>query len=207
MAKTINLFSVPIYTTKIDINKIQKTFLKNLPLNLVEEKNGLMSNDKYVLHKKELSNIKKDIDKAVYVYKNDILKIDDNIEFFIVNSWLMRHDKNHYAHEHSHANSVISGVYYVDVPEMSGNLIFHKASNNISNAMSPVIALKYKQYTTYTSEEYSVKTKNNLLVLFPSNLRHSVPISFSNKPRYCIAFNTFIKGDLTINGVDTLNFG
>ena len=166
-----------------------------------------MSKDKHILHQEELSSIKKQITKHIEKYKSDTLQVADNIEIYITNSWLMRHDKGHYAHEHSHANSVISGVYYIEVPEMSGNIVFHKASNNISNVMSPVIALRYKKYNIYNSEEYAVKTKNNLLVLFPSNLRHSVPVSLSKTPRYCIAFNTFLKGDLTATGVDKLKFG
>ena len=203
----LNLFSTPIYKASFKIKQGEKSYLENIPLSDVQFKNGLMSNDKHVLHQKQLSSIKNQIDKHIHTYKNNILQVANDIELYITNSWLMKHDKGHYAHEHSHANSIISGIYYIEVPKMSGNLIFHKASNNISNVMSPVIALKYKKYNDYNSEEYAVKVKNNLLVLFPSNLRHSVPVSLSENPRYCIAFNTFLKGDLTTNGVDELRFG
>jgi uncharacterized protein (TIGR02466 family) len=203
----LNLFSTPIYKKSFKIKENEKNFLKSISLSDVQFKNGLMSDNKHILHQKQLSSIKNQIDKHIHTYKNDVLQVAKDIEIYITNSWLMRHNKGHYAHEHSHANSIISGIYYVEVPKMSGNLIFHKASNNISNVMSPVVALKYKKYNEYNSEEYAIKTKNNLLVLFPSNLRHSVPVSLSENPRYCIAFNTFLKGDLTTNGVDELRFG
>jgi len=202
-----NIFSTPIYEASFKIKDKEKEYLKNINLSDVQFKNGLMSNDKHILHREELSSVKNQITKHIEEYKNKTLQVADDIEIYITNSWLMKHDKGHYAHEHSHANSVISGVYYIEVPKMSGNIIFHKASNNISNVMSPVIALRYKKYNVYNSEEYAVKTKNNLLVLFPSNLRHSVPVSFSETPRYCIAFNTFLKGDLTSTDVDELKFG
>lgn len=203
----LNLFSTPIYKASFKIKENEKNFLKSISLSDVKFKNGLMSDNKHVLHQKQLSSIKNQIDKHIHTYKNDILQVANDIEIYITNSWLMKHNKGHYAHEHSHANSIISGVYYIEVPKMSGSLIFHKASNNISNVMSPVVALKYKKYNEYNSEDYAVKTKDNLLVLFPSNLRHSVPVSLSENPRYCIAFNTFLKGDLTTNGVDELRFG
>jgi uncharacterized protein (TIGR02466 family) len=137
----------------------------------------------------------------------NIIEIDPKISFYFTNSWAMKHREGDYAHAHAHSNSVISGVFYVEVPKNSGNLIFHKNSYNSSNAMISSLALPYKKYNQYNSEEWSIKTEDNLLVLFPSNLTHSVPVSFNKKDRYCIAFNCFIKGTLTTNGVDQLAFG
>lgn len=200
------LFSTPIYTTTLRIKTKETNYLKKLPLSFVQFKNGLMSNDKYILNHEELLSIKTQIDKSIHKYKKEVLEVADDIDIYITNSWLMKHNKGDYAHEHSHANSIISGVFYIEVPKMSGNIVFHRASNNISNVMSPVVALKYKNYNRFNSEEHSIKTQNNLLVLFPSNLRHSVPVSLAETPRYCIAFNTFLKGDLTTTGVDVLRF-
>jgi uncharacterized protein (TIGR02466 family) len=205
--KVINLFSVPIFKTKIELSLKEKEFIKKLKYNLVEFKNGLISDNKNVLNNPILLNINKKIIGQVEEYTKNIIEIDPKISFYFTNSWAMKHREGDYAHAHAHSNSVISGVFYVEVPKNSGNLIFHKNSYNSSNAMISSLALPYKKYNQYNSEEWSIKTEDNLLVLFPSNLTHSVPVSFNKKDRYCIAFNCFIKGTLTTNGVDQLAFG
>ena len=205
--EVINLFSVQIFKTKIEISIKEKNFIKKLKYSLVEFKNGLMSNDKHILDNKNLINLNKQIIKKVGEYTKNIIEIDSKITFYFTNSWAMKHKKGDYAHAHAHSNSVISGVFYVEVPENSGDILFHKNSYNSSNAMLSSLALPYQRYNQYNSEEWSIKTEDNLLVLFPSNLTHSVPVSLNKKNRYCIAFNCFIKGTLTTNGVDELAFG
>lgn len=205
--KIIDLFSVPIFKTKIDISLKEKEFIKKLKYNLVEFKNGLISDNKNVLNNPILLNLNKQIIKQVEEYTKNIIEIDDKITFYFTNSWAMKHGEGNYAHAHAHSNSVISGVFYVEVPKNSGDLVFHKNSYNSSNAMLSSLALPYKRYNKYNSEEWSIKIEDNLLVLFPSNLTHSVPVSLNKKNRYCIAFNSFIKGTLTTNGVDELAFG
>lgn len=207
MNNIINLFSIPIYTAKIELSLKEEKFIKNLKYDFVEFKNGLISDDKQVLNNKNLLNLNNKIKEQIEIYTKKIIEVDDKISFYFTNSWVMKHKKGDYAHPHAHSNSVISGVFYVDVPKNSGDLIFHRNSFNASNAMLSSLAIPYKKYNQYNSEEFTIKTEKNLLVLFPSNLVHSVPFSISKELRYCIAFNCFIKGTLTTNGVDELIFG
>ena len=48
------------------------------------------------------------------LFVDSYLRIDDsNFEWYMLNSWVVEHEPNDYAHMHSHANSLISGVFYV----------------------------------------------------------------------------------------------
>ena len=60
-------------------------------------------------------------------FVNNYLHTDDrHFEWYITNSWVLKHEPNDYNPAHSHANSLITGVYYLEVPEHSGDITFHK---------------------------------------------------------------------------------
>jgi hypothetical protein len=76
----------------------------------------------------------------------------------------------HYNNTHTHGNrdKVWSGVYYLQIPLNSGNIVFH---NNLGEII----------------REYSPKVGD--LLLFHSSLPHSVGVNNSNQDRISIAFN------------------
>ena len=96
-------------------------------------------------------------------------------------SWLNVHNEYGYNTIHNHADSLLSGVIYINTPEGSGDLIFRDprpiaASNKlIKNANST----------------FKVSPKAGLSVLFPGYLEHWVAPSRTreNDPRISIAFN------------------
>jgi hypothetical protein len=92
-SEIINLFSVPIFKTKIEMSIKEKNFIKKLNYSLVEFKNGLMSNDKNILNNKNLTNLSKQILKKVEEYTKNIIEIDPKITFYFTNSWAMKHNQ------------------------------------------------------------------------------------------------------------------
>tara|TARA_B100000989_G_scaffold120458_2_gene88822 strand:- start:956 stop:1594 length:639 start_codon:yes stop_codon:yes gene_type:complete len=85
-------------------------------------------------------------------------------------------------HDHKE-NAKISGVYYISVPEKSGNIIFRKNDGN-----------KYKKWF--------VKPEDGMMILFPSRLEHCVEINKSYDTRISLSFNLYtlpIEGDKITN--------
>ena len=74
-------------------------------------------------------------------------------------------------HDHKEG-AVLSGVYYLNIPKESGDIQFRFKENN--------------QWDYYT-----IKSKNNKLILFNSNIEHSVTKNRSNKARISLAFNLY----------------
>ena len=60
-----------------------------------------------------------------------------------------------------------------------------------SKAVQDGIKLNPKKYNNLNSETFLLPMVDGELVLFPSSLRHSVPINKGNEERYSMSFNTF----------------
>ena len=74
-------------------------------------------------------------------------------------------------HDHK-KGSILSGVYYLKVPQNSGNICFR-------------IKQDKKWYF------YEIESRENMLLLFDSKLEHSVTKNLSNQKRVSIAFNLY----------------
>jgi hypothetical protein len=46
-----------------------------------------------------------------------------------------------------------------------------------------------------TAERYEIEVENDLIIIFPSHLEHSVQRNISNKNRYSLAFNYYVRGE------------
>ena len=88
---------------------------------------------------------------------------------------------------HCHPFSVISGVYYVKVPENSGGIEFVHPEQAIG---SYYVHNYYEKLTPINSATWMVNPKEGDLLLFPSFLRHRVTKHLNKKEdRITLAFN------------------
>lgn len=74
-------------------------------------------------------------------------------------------------HDHK-KNAVISGVYYLHIPENSGDLVLRKKENG-----------KWL--------EWIIKSETGKMILFPSHLEHSVQCNRSKEKRISLSFNLY----------------
>ena len=85
---------------------------------------------------------------------------------------------------HNHRGSVLSGVFYVDVPdENMGNINFFR-QDDIQYFLPP-----QEDYTNVTGEKASYKPESGKVLIFPSWVKHSVDGSRSEQQRISISFN------------------
>lgn len=89
--------------------------------------------------------------------------------------------------QHNHGTSILSGVYYLDVPENSGNLVFVNPAIEMLGLQDDFLASKH---TTFTSSKCTMIPNEDDLFLFPSWLNHYVlPNLNKTKKRVSLAFN------------------
>ena len=105
-------------------------------------------------------------------------------EVELYNIWLNINPPNSYNHLHNHVGSVLSGVYYVDAPEHSGNIQFER-----SDGAEDHIPEYVEKETYYTSTRATYAAKTNALYIFPGWLKHSVQGNRSSSDRMSISFN------------------
>ena len=109
----------------------------------------------------------------------------------MTNSWAVRHKKGDEAGQHNHANALLSGILYTQADQKSGDVLFTKERNYFNLFNDQVLQVPFTEGNDYNAEGWAITPKTNMILLFPSHLRHEVYPSESDNDRYCVAFNYF----------------
>ena len=116
----------------------------------------------------------------------------------ITQSWCLKHENQpQKVFKHLHPNSIISGAYYVHAPEGTSNIKFHKETTS----SAPVVKWETNEdliaAQPWAWEWYEVPVQTGRLVLFPSNVHHSVEGTNVNENMRCVlSFNTWFDGPI-----------
>jgi uncharacterized protein (TIGR02466 family) len=202
MSQVTGVFPIPVYESFINLGEDQIYAVKTTPLIRTQGNDGDISVNKKVLDEASYADIKSEVVKHVEIFARDFLRVKECVKFYIVRSWVMRHHAGDHALAHTHPNSVLSGILYIDVDESSGQLALHKEDNN--TPFPKALSLPVDEYNTYNGSTIWCTPQNGLIVIFPSSLKHSVSPSRSNRLRYCIAFDVFPRGEIGDGDLNSL---
>jgi len=111
-----------------------------------------------------------------------------NRDFNLANMWININKKGNYNISHNHANSIISGVFWVKTPDNCGHLVFESPNSFLEHNLLQCIDEKIKEEHNY-HHTFQFVPQEGKLVLFPSHLRHYVESNESDEDRISIAFN------------------
>ena len=179
----LQLFPTPLlivpYKEPIDE---ELAYLKTLSYRQQAGNGNYRSDDSYLLRQEKLKNIKNFLGESVNKFTTDVLQSKQRL--IITQCWANRNPKGSKHHEHVHPNSIISGVFYFRQDPKLPPIQFSKS---IQHAMK----LDPKKYNNLNSETFLLPCTDGELILFPSSLKHSVPINQSNELRISMSFNTF----------------
>jgi uncharacterized protein (TIGR02466 family) len=188
------IFPTPIYISKLDkkltplelkfVDKNKKDFYKNV--------GNITSNNNYILNEKPFINIKKELDLIIQDYFDKVISPANNITPYITQSWLNYTETNQYHHKHTHPNSLVSGVFYINCHEEHDKIKFF-------NDTYKTIKLEVKDWNLWNSETWWFSVKTGDVILFPSSLTHMVETKEGDNTRISLAFNVFIKGTVGNN--------
>ena len=195
------LFAEPLFRGSIAhaLNANQVDYLKNLKM--VQNQSNLISENLYIFEEPELKSLKDAVHETLAIYARDVMGISQTL--YVTQSWALINPPNIGMHGHSHSNSIISGsIYYDDLAEPVANMVFDRHTAYQQLELQPE---KDKQ-NLYNTKINVVQPSKNDIILFSSGLQHFVQVNASPKPRYSLAFNTFIKGKLgNLRDVSELN--
>ena len=127
------------------------------------------------------------IDKLVEILDKEIFNCCKQVglpELQIYNIWLNINSPNSYNQVHTHAESVLSGSYYIDANPQQGNLYFNR-NDNAEYHMPQVV----DNETYFTCSRANYAAKSGALYIFPSWLPHGVDGNQSKSDRISLAFN------------------
>ena len=185
------LFPEAVYFSKLD-RELTKKELKMIAQYKEKTKDNDGNNrtkDSYILEHKALKNIKKDLNKKVIDYFNKIICPTNSILPYITQSWINYTERNEFHHRHSHSNSYLSGVFYIDANKEFDKIKFFKSG------YSP-FKLPQTQFNIFNSSTWWYPVESGDVILFPSSLEHGVEITEGINTRTSLAFNIFFKGTI-----------
>jgi uncharacterized protein (TIGR02466 family) len=187
----IPLFSVPLYRSTMAISDSVKRSARDLGYFRIDAGNGYQSVNTRVLDEPEFNSIKIEIMSQVDFFSAQLC-VSPGISFKLTNSWMMKHMQGDWAQEHSHTNSLLSGIVYIDTDGTSGDINFNSRSSIFPSAVD----VEFSAYNIYNSRGWTITPQTGDVLIFPSTLLHSVSKNIYNKARYCLSFNMFMQGGL-----------
>jgi len=172
---------VQIYKHEDSIEKELK-YIENIEWTPQVANGNFKSKDTYLTKHESLKNITSFFKECIDDYCNTIA--NSNQRLVITQLWGNRNPKGSKHHEHVHPNSIISGVFYLRQDPKLPPIQFSKANQH-------AIKLDPRKYNNYNAETFMLPCVAGELILFPSNLKHSVPINQGDEERISLSFNTF----------------
>ena len=172
---------VQIYKHEDSIEKELK-YIENIEWTPQVANGNFKSKDTYLTKHESLKNITSFFKECIDDYCNTIM--NSNQRLVITQLWGNRNPKGSKHHEHVHPNSIISGVFYLRQDPKLPPIQFSKANQH-------AIKLDPRKYNNYNAETFMLPCVAGELILFPSDLKHSVPINQGDEERISLSFNTF----------------
>ena len=190
MEATINgIFPTPVYISKLDrtLTPLELKFVDKIKLNVYKNQGNTTSNDNYILNNKVFKVLKEELYLKVQDYFEKVILSSNNITPYITQSWLNYTETNQFHHKHTHPNSLVSGVFYINCHEEHDKIMFF---NDNYKTIQPEI----KEFNIWNSTSWWFSVKTGDVILFPSSLIHMVETKKGDNTRISLAFNVFIKG-------------
>ena len=182
-----------IFPTPVMRNSIDRGFTaEELEAVEVHSKNtyknhgNVTSSNNYILEEEVFAGLKQICLDHVNEYVKTISKPRYEIQPFITQSWLNWTKAGEFHHQHTHPNSFISGVLYINAGDEDKIKFFNSGYNQIQ--------VESDNYDIYNSTAWWFPVKTADIILFPSHLQHKVETVTSPETRISLAFNIFIKG-------------
>ena len=109
-------------------------------------------------------------------------------DILLATSWANISQDNRHVRPHSHCNSYLSGVFYLNT---GANInMFNPMKRTDMYMVNPAIA--FQPENRFTWQSIAITPEPSMLLIFPSGLTHSVDPAPTR--RYSIAYNTVPKG-------------
>lgn len=194
--KVHKLFPVPVYHSRIpapDVITYNKLINNEwvAPGYLEYSDNHKESADRHILDHPSFKSIRKNIQDHIENYAYNVLGTSKKHQWKITTSWVNESKSGHDHGPHYHTNSILSGVVYLQAVD-SAEINFHRSASH-ANLWNTVL-LDFDSFNELNVDVISVPPSTNDILIFPSNLTHSVNPNTSKETRYSLAFNVFPRG-------------
>lgn len=149
-------------------------------LSAIDDNNNLIS-----FYDEELFNyIQLCLDQVSSIYLN--------FQVGICDSWVTRTKFGQIGNWHNHYNSMFSGIVYLTDHDNSHTEF--QIMDSLYNKITPWISPEIVKNNSYTIK---YKPQRGKILIWPSDVSHRISISKDKKPRYTLAFNSWMTGSIS----------
>ena len=188
------IFSVPIYKIKLDLNvKELQSFCQWKSIDeyesgkVLSNRGGYHSNN-LNLKDAALQPLIKEIETHSSQFAETFLSKNKQI---LINMWFNINLYKDFNISHNHSGDDISGVYYIKTPNECGNIIFEHPAKDLFDYYFLNVENR-KEVNVYNARTWWMPSEVNMLYLFPAWLNHSVETNKNKtEERISISFNTW----------------
>jgi len=187
------LFPVPVYCSKLEraLTKEELKTFDEYRKETYENEGNRTSLNHHVLENKTLENLKKDLNKKIIDYFNKVVCTSNSVTPYITQSWLNYTEANQFHHRHSHSNSYVSGVFYINADRKVDQIKFYKMNRPVIELTADVL-----RPTPFNAPSWWHAVHTGDIILFPSTLIHGVDRKKETNTRISLSFNVFLRGKL-----------
>ena len=187
----MNMFATPLYKASLgrEFTAQEIACFQKLLKGATPAISNYASVNKRVLNSPELSDLRQVLEQHLASYFKTVYNSANQVCLQPTQSWLTLSRKGESHHPHTHPNSVVSGVLYINVAAEDG-ISFHRNEDHVWHELLPA------QENYFNAKRYFVQTLIGDILLFPSHVRHSVREVTEDIERVSLSFNTFFSGML-----------
>jgi uncharacterized protein (TIGR02466 family) len=187
----IPIFPTPIYKTNLSriFSNEELFFVDEIKKETHKNYGNLNSLNTYILNNLIFKELKDELTSHINNFFNTIINPKYDPQLYITQSWLNYTKEKEFHHIHSHHNSIVSGVLYINADKNNDEITFLKKNFN-------EIQVERKNDNPYNANTCNFTVETGNLLLFPSSLDHWVSAKKGTNTRISLAFNTFIKGKI-----------
>lgn len=183
------IFPMPILIASIPrpFSDLELSYFNDLQHDTTSNIGNKVSNNKRVLRESVLDRLNADCHNLLKCFVEKVYDPVDELEPYITQSWVNYTEQGQDHHKHTHPNSWLSGVVYINADPNYDKIYFH---NEPYKFISPIA----KEHNPFNCVSWAFPVKTGDVIIFPSDIPHSVETKAGNNTRVSLAFNSFVKG-------------
>jgi len=187
MASVIPIFPTTLYKAQssLKLSKAEYDIISKFE-GLPSDFGNTQSANGKILDLPGLESLKEECQMHLDTYYRQVTCADDTTKIHLTDSWINFARKGDQHTMHTHVNSVLSGVFYLQVNDSVPAITFHKPEPFL------LFDVGVTQQTVHNSPQWRLDVANGDIIIFPSNVWHSVEANPSDQPRVSLAFNSFV---------------